>query len=86
MHSFPSSAEIDCGDPGDLVDGSNDLTDGTIYQSVVTYQCDTGYTLVGIDTRVCQETGLWSGDAPTCSGINSINENQQHVPLLSLIN
>ena len=32
----------------------------------VTYVCNTGYELVGLFSRICQNNGQWSGDAPTC--------------------
>ena len=31
-----------------------------------TYVCNTGYELVGLFSRICQNNGQWSGDAPTC--------------------
>ena len=30
------------------------------------YTCDSGYTLNGNGTRVCQTNGTWSGSAPSC--------------------
>lgn len=36
--------------------------------SVATYSCDTGFNLVGAETRVCRAGGSWSGVAPTCQG------------------
>ena len=30
------------------------------------YTCNSGYELVGQSTRICQNNGQWSGDAPTC--------------------
>ncbi|HEY3449985.1 MAG TPA: hypothetical protein VGK67_26775 [Myxococcales bacterium] len=34
---------------------------------VVTYSCDSGYSLAGNTTRLCQTDGTWSGADPTCS-------------------
>lgn len=34
--------------------------------SVVTYSCDSGYTLVGGSVRECQLTSAWTGSAPSC--------------------
>ena len=30
------------------------------------YTCNSGYELQGDSTRICQNNGQWSGDAPTC--------------------
>ena len=38
----------------------------TVFGSVATYTCDTGYNLNGDDTRTCQADGTWSGVEPTC--------------------
>ncbi len=32
----------------------------------VTYQCNEGYKLQGPSVRVCNETGEWTGEEPTC--------------------
>ena len=33
---------------------------------VATYTCDPGFILVGDSTRICRDTGTWSGEEPTC--------------------
>ena len=33
---------------------------------IAIYSCNSGYTLVGAETRVCQAGGIWSESAPTC--------------------
>ena len=45
--------------------GAVSFTTRTI-DSVATYTCDSGYGLMGVNTRICLETGLWSGEEPTC--------------------
>ena len=30
------------------------------------YTCDTGYKLIGENTRICQPNGNWTGSVPTC--------------------
>ncbi len=34
--------------------------------TVATYTCVTGYTLIGGSTRTCGSDGVWSVSAPTC--------------------
>ena len=34
--------------------------------SVATYECNKGFVLVGKSSRVCLDTGKWSGDDPQC--------------------
>ena len=41
-----------------------DTFSSTIYNSVVTYTCDVGYTLQGSNSRTCQSNGQWSGSVP----------------------
>ncbi len=62
---FLPHAAVDCGDLEDPDNGDVDFS-STIFKSVATYSCDTGFILVGVTTRVCQADGKWSGDAPTC--------------------
>ena len=53
---------VDCGALLDPVNGQVMLS-GTVLRSVATYSCNTGYSLVGNSTRVCQADGMWSGSA-----------------------
>ena len=39
---------------------------GTTYNSVAAYSCDSGYVLMGNDTRTCLGTGSWSDGEPAC--------------------
>ena len=39
---------------------------GTAYNSVATYSCNTGYDLIGTNTRTCSASGDWSCSVPTC--------------------
>ena len=62
VQSF-SSTVTDCSSLSDPPSGhvsysGNDTT--------ANYTCDSGYTLNGNGTRVCQTNGMWSGSAPSC--------------------
>ena len=41
-------------------------TMGTIPGSCLHYKCNRGYTLIGINDRVCLRNGTWTGDTPLC--------------------
>ena len=59
---------VDCGSLGDPSNGQVTLT-GTTVGSTATYECNSGFTLVGNQGRTCQEDGSWSGADPTCDGM-----------------
>ena len=60
---------VDCGTLTDPASGRVNHTAGTAFGQTATYSCNTGYNLVGSSTRTCQAIGLWSGSAPTCTGV-----------------
>uniref|UniRef100_A0A147BFW2 Putative eel-fucolectin tachylectin-4 pentaxrin-1 domain protein n=1 Tax=Ixodes ricinus TaxID=34613 RepID=A0A147BFW2_IXORI len=67
----PTCKYIDCGEPRPLDDGEVLLVNGTsTFLSVVKYSCHDNFTLSGVDTRSCLETGLWSDVEPSCDMIS----------------
>jgi len=56
---------VDCGSLQDPQDGQVVLS-GTIFGSTATYTCNTGFVLLGDETRICQANGEWSGLIPLC--------------------
>ena len=61
------SAAVNCGRlnaPGNGVIVVRDTTLG----AVAIYTCDPSFRLVGVESRVCQENGSWSGETPICEG------------------
>ena len=36
------------------------------YEDTCSFTCDTGYELIGNDTRTCQSDGSWSGSIAMC--------------------
>ena len=36
--------------------------------TVATHRCNSGFMLVGVVNRTCEESGRFSGTAPTCEG------------------
>ena len=39
---------------------------GTSYGSSVSFSCNSGYGLVGAAQRLCEQSGIWSGQQPRC--------------------
>ena len=55
----------------------------TIYDSVVTFTCNTGHNLTGSSVRTCQQNGKWSGIEPICDGKTSRSYISQSVFLVT---
>jgi hypothetical protein len=57
--------------------GSDDIQNGvacyngTISGSVLSYQCDDGFTIEGNINRVCLSDGSWSGETPDCQPLGN---------------
>ena len=76
---------LDCGplskpDNGDVV-----LNAGTKYEAVANYSCNDGFQLVGDTSRICKNTGTWSGVQPTCAKKGYYKSKQKHT-LICLTN
>ena len=57
---------VECATLPDINSGYiNYETDG--WNTKATYQCMTGYSVVGVAERRCNETGSWELTKPTCS-------------------
>ena len=68
MPSFSTIASVDCGHPGNITNGTVDVSEGTELDATVQYTCDEGFIHNGSSTRTCQSDGRWSGTTPTCEG------------------
>ncbi len=66
-----SIAAVDCLGLTNPTDGMVTLTT-TTFEGIATYSCNTGLSLSGEATRTCQDTGVWTGLAPTCVGMLSL--------------
>ena len=60
---------VDCGTLTNPTNGQVSHTGRTTFGQTATYSCDTGYILVGDNTRTCQATGVWSRSEPTCQSM-----------------
>ena len=69
MHLVLSSIGQDCGTLPAPNNGAIQITMTTV-GGKATYQCNTGFDLVGVTTRTCQTNGIsaqWSDTAPQCN-------------------
>ncbi|XP_053372793.1 uncharacterized protein LOC123560918 [Mercenaria mercenaria] len=57
----------DCGGLSNPSNGKVDLTNGTTYQSVAKYECNTGYTLHGASDTTCTAKGNWTEHFVNCT-------------------
>ena len=58
---------IDCG-PLDAPDnGAVNFVTSNV-ESIARYQCNSGFVLVGENTRTCLLSGVWSDSDPICQG------------------
>lgn len=58
---------VDCGPLSPPINGDIRVTI-TTFASSARYSCSAGFNLVGLEFRVCQVNGRWTGKAPTCRG------------------
>ena len=61
-------AEVDCGSPRKPRYGAVQFS-FTFYEWTVMFQCNFGYIMEGAASAVCNESGHWSRNPPTCRGI-----------------
>lgn len=61
----PSCKGIDCGKPSEIDDGMI-IYVGTTFPSLVAYECNDGFELVGGIFRLCGMSGSWVGEVPLC--------------------
>ena len=58
---------IDCGPLTYPANGQVDTSSGTTFGSTASYSCSKGYTLNGVNTRICGIDGVWSNSQPSCN-------------------
>ena len=81
-NEFPVCDLIRCPSTnGDTI--TNGVIQGTenTFGSTVEYICDTGYTIFGTNTRICNQNGRWSGQSPfcqivTCESLDAVSDGQ----------
>ncbi|KAG8455052.1 hypothetical protein GDO86_001318 [Hymenochirus boettgeri] len=68
-HKQPSCESVTCSKPKDIENGLFSLS-GLTFKAMATYRCLTGYSLQGHTTLICEASGKWSSDAPSCQHIS----------------
>ncbi|CAH2293998.1 sushi, von Willebrand factor type A, EGF and pentraxin domain-containing 1 [Pelobates cultripes] len=64
-HTPPSCESVTCPTPNQIDNGTFKLS-GMTFKSTATYTCKKGYSLQGPSTLVCDASGKWSGNTPSC--------------------
>lgn len=65
---FPTCEKVSCG-PARPVEYGTVVGTSFLYQDVVTYQCEQGFSLTGHRVRTCLANSSWSGEDPVCKEI-----------------
>ncbi len=58
---------VDCGSLNNIANGQVSTSSGTTFIMTATYTCNTGYNIVGSESRTCGASGVWSREAPLCN-------------------
>ena len=58
--------EINCGDPGNITHGFKKGS-GYMFGDRVSFWCEDGYQMTGMDEILCTDCGLWKPNKPVCS-------------------
>lgn len=56
---------IRCGYVGSISNGNVTVTKSS-YNGTASFECDTGYEMIGVSQRICQLNGKWSERNPEC--------------------
>ena len=73
VHETPVCRAVDCSSPPTMAHAHADVSQGTEYRAVVTYNCDTGYMLMNSDSNnlTCGADGLWKASVtPSCKAVD----------------
>ncbi|XP_019863662.1 PREDICTED: CUB and sushi domain-containing protein 1-like isoform X3 [Amphimedon queenslandica] len=66
----PICKRVNCGPLPHIANGAVSIHPDTRLGSTATYTCNSGYKLVGNDTRTCLANGKWSGQEPVCRPVD----------------
>ena len=66
-------AVVRCNPPGTVTNGvitRDEVTTAYVYNDLLTYECNTGFTISGSKVLRCNANGRWSSEPPTCERKN----------------
>lgn len=66
---LPQCLPIQCERPSNPLNGRA-IYDSVSYNSLISYECNYGYMLIGDSVRRCERNKMWTGTEPTCKEIN----------------
>ncbi|XP_074641309.1 sushi, von Willebrand factor type A, EGF and pentraxin domain-containing protein 1-like [Tubulanus polymorphus] len=72
-YSAPYCQIATCNHPDDIQNGRYSGGDSFNYSDIVSYSCNKGYKLIGGQTIICTERGIWNASAPSCKRIQCPN-------------
>ncbi len=79
LHTYVLLA-VDCGSLNNTANGLVSTSSGTTFMMTANYTCNTGYNIVGSESRTCEASGVWSGEAPVCNCIR-LTDNHNYCAL-----
>ena len=63
-------ADLECGMPADILHGRLQFVNGTRqFKSIIRYECNPGYVLVGRNELLCDVDQRWNGPPPRCEPV-----------------
>lgn len=65
----PSCQIVQCDKPSHVISNGRMIGEVYTFGSVITYECDPGYYIDGLDERICQATGEWNAPIPVCVAV-----------------
>ncbi|XP_061430277.1 sushi, von Willebrand factor type A, EGF and pentraxin domain-containing protein 1-like [Lethenteron reissneri] len=66
---IPQAKAVKCDTPEEVENGRASFPSELDYDSIVTYHCNQGFSLIGNTSRRCNEKGVWSDSAPACKAV-----------------
>lgn len=75
------SLVLHCSKPPDILHGGHNGLGKAVFPpgTSVNYSCETGFSLVGMASIYCTESGAWSHPFPVCQGVSLLQRAKKKV-------